>query len=680
MPGPFDQYLAQSVQQQPVPQATGWEGGPANIAFIAQKFLEGAKQARTQKFLQDQEEQARQQQGYQIALKALQDNPNLLPAKRQELMAPLMQGLISQVTGAKENSKTTGHPLTDAVKNIFTNMTGGQMGTKAQPLDMGLVGNAFTQMQLPENTIQHHLSAGSSELSQLLHSMGPDANAQAFLQDPRAQAIINRVRDTTGQADWIWDGLKALPTDPVAAQMQAAKTAALKDVQNPPVGPAPVVSTSPIPGTVKVPGAVGVYAGPGEVTLDTVINAHRGEQSRAKLIPEVAGPGRFKIGDTAPYRDEKGKLFNGMNVTSTDPNYPSGIYDTQTKKLVINARPNTAGDASSTFNYRLMAKGDKFPFEKDIYGNPKDPNQTYAPQIQAGVTTGIMPIDIRKVGKTVNTPNGPRLALMDPVSGETIVTDEVPLVQQGTNTVKGSDSYGRDVTQNNKNFAPPAQTATPPAKTAPKQTGSGLGTPSANTAPGATPAPPGGIYAPLKNLDAASLKQVDGIDNSLRLAKELRKYLSIIDPATKQPFYKNNDWTDAVKQRYNAALYNAGLNPGDIQEKILQLASLTSIQGTTPYTQGSVARQTMERVQEHLPKAVDTPNLIWQKLDTIDSYLPGARDTILRNAGTRVGPGRVVGGAPAPEATPPPGEPNKGNWGSNPFRKQGAAAGPPVNF
>lgn len=349
MPGPFDEYLSQAVKQQPTPQPTGWEGAGSNIAFIASKFLEGAKQARAHRFMQEQMEQDRQRQGYEMAIKAIDSNPNLLPAKKEELRNPLIQGLIGQVVGSKENSKITGHPMTDMVKNIFTNMTGGQMGNKAQPLDMAAVGNAFTQMQIPENSIQHHLSAGSSELGQLLQSMGPNANAQAFMANPSAQAIINRTRETTGMADWLPDILKTLPVDPVAASIQAAKVQALSDIQKPASSPAPVFSTTPIPGAAPVPKSIGVYSGGSnnnrEVTLDTIINAHLGEKQRSALGVNFS-PDRFKIDDISPFRDTNGNLFYGRAVTSADNNYPSGVYDINTNKIIPGARPNTAADAN----------------------------------------------------------------------------------------------------------------------------------------------------------------------------------------------------------------------------------------------------------------------------------------------------------------------------------------------
>lgn len=345
--GPFSQYLTAPLQPS-APEPTGFEGGGANVAFIASKFLDGIKQHRAQQFALQQLEEEKAQRGYETAIQAIQNNQNLTPAKRQELMTPLIQGLIGQAASVKEGAKHTGNPLTDLAKNIFTNATGGTL-PKGQKLDMGLVGNVFSEMNNPENHVATHLTRGDQQAQQLISSMGQDATQEKILNSPDFHNVVNQTRAATGQADWMPD-ISHLPANDVELYKRKATVQGYNNYLPGITGNSGSASTQPTPGQ---PATGNVFK---DLTLPQIrqINAkHADEQAflKGQGIPPLPGQSMapYNIDTTElDYLDPSGQagknIFRGVTVQGGNE---SGVYNLETGNRIQGARKALASDINA---------------------------------------------------------------------------------------------------------------------------------------------------------------------------------------------------------------------------------------------------------------------------------------------------------------------------------------------
>lgn len=329
--GPFGEYLTKPLEPTPVPKLTGWEDATGNIANIATQFLNGVKQSRAQKFAMQQMQEQKEEEKINRTLDFVQ-KADLSPADKQHLSAPLMQALIGRIASDKDfSSKSTGHPLTDFVKNIAVNLTGGQLPNKKQPLDPNLINDVMLHAADPTNSLTAKKSLleqrAHAAISDILTSKGNKATYDDLLQNP-AMADISH--------EWTNNGLEGYPSaivefakthprqQPLNELQQAEADAAnmkntiVRDAFGLPAPQpsAPVPATSPIPGSNAGPTvAPSVGVEQSTVTAKPPISHVDLKKARAQ---NFAIPGYNKIGDIKQFNTPDKKIVNGIEVVTPD--------------------------------------------------------------------------------------------------------------------------------------------------------------------------------------------------------------------------------------------------------------------------------------------------------------------------------------------------------------------------
>ena len=714
--GPFSEYLTNPLKPS-TPQATGFEGTGANIAFIASKFLDGVKQHRAEQFAREQAEEEKGRRGYEMAMDAIAKNPTLTPMKRQELMAPLLKGIIGQAGSVKESGKHTGNPLTDVMKNIFTNITGGGQLPKGQKFDMALVGNQLMEMQNEQNHIPYHLSVGDQGVAKLISSMGDNATQEKLLNSEEFRNLVNQTRQNTGIADWA-PSIAHLPKDEADRQARItalneakAKSAIfgsmLADTQGQsatPSAPQPAPGagtqqTQPPPTQAVQPtrdatptGVEQPVATPpvsGSRPIDVIRKVASGEYSKNKLV--LGYQPKVVVGAPKTYVDQLGNVFQGHNVESSSDKYKSGIYrDDESGALIPGAREAKTSDTNTTISRTMATLGEHLVGSKladgtelveDGNGHPLDPKQLYQSAVRNGRVVAVYPIDpnLRAVNVR-NKDNSVEIYTLNPRSGVMEPTGKAPVVNTGTVRQIGEDpnNPGVQVTVTTPNNPQPPSvpptTVTPgltpkPAGTAPVvQPGTvpapATTTPPRGATPPVTPAKKPGLVPLSKPLKEAAKKQLISISNTEDIVNDLEKLLSQKNPATGRPYSQEGGFDAALKQRFSQALYDHGIYPGSWEEAVLQLSNLASVQGSLSYMSGQSAEAMRQDIKQHLSLPTDTPMLMLSKIRNLKKILPRAKAAVegAESELVRPGSGVVGGGGGSTSSTP-----SAPGFGPNPF-------------
>lgn len=379
--GPFSEYLSTSFKPENF-QPTGVGGNSELIVTAASKFLDGLKQHRAQQFQLQQIEEEKARRGYETAIQAIQNNNQLTPMKKQELLAPLVQGIIGAAGSAKEGSKNTGNHLTDLFKGAFTNLAGGPL-PKGQTFDPTHVANAFTGMQDPENLISTHLTRGEQEAARVASSMGDNATQEALLKSQDFKNIINQTRQDTGIQDWM-PSISHLPKTELDRLQDQAKVGIWKGINaditaRPPTGVgAPIANqTAPVPtGIVTPTGTVNK-----EATFDDLLNIAASYDQEKMRYASVGAP--FLRPPPVTITKGAGTFVDPANPDATpfeanEATGPgvTGVYNQSTGKLVKGATKATASQinrlpADQLEAARASLSGNKQLVANILKDNPK---------------------------------------------------------------------------------------------------------------------------------------------------------------------------------------------------------------------------------------------------------------------------------------------------------------------
>jgi len=216
--GPFSSYLTETFKPQAT-QPTGFETTPVAIAAIGSKFLDGLRQARLQKAAMAEQENEKIQRAHEQAIEFAQKQQGVDPSVIQRNVNRLTQSYLAHIAGQKESSKDTGHPMTDMVKNIATNLIGGQLPKKGAPLDPGLIGQVFSELNDPANRTDNMLARLNSDFATALKT-GNVADIRTATAHPEYSKIVAEGRRLTGKQDWQPDIFQSLAADPIAATME----------------------------------------------------------------------------------------------------------------------------------------------------------------------------------------------------------------------------------------------------------------------------------------------------------------------------------------------------------------------------------------------------------------------------------------------------------------------------
>jgi len=155
--GPFSEYLTAPLNPTRI-KPTGFENPGMGIAYVANQFLDGIKQTRMQKFATQEMQRSRDLQAYNVALEGLQKS-NLRDDVKNQFQARLLQGIAGTIAGDKDaSSKVTGNPMTDVIKHMATNLIGGQLPKKTQPLDMNVLADMSVAMADPNMSADSHIN------------------------------------------------------------------------------------------------------------------------------------------------------------------------------------------------------------------------------------------------------------------------------------------------------------------------------------------------------------------------------------------------------------------------------------------------------------------------------------------------------------------------------------------
>lgn len=304
------------------------------------------------------------QRGYEQALAFLDKQEGVDPAIKQQHLNQISQAYLGHIAGQKESSKDTGHPMTDMVKNIATNLIGGQLPKKGAPLDQGLIGQAFVAMSDPANRTDNLLARLNSDFATALKT-GNVADIRTATAHPEYSKIVAEGRRLTGKQDWQPDIFQSLAADPFTAQREKLQAAALNNprvqarfgMTTPPPTQAQASQTAVTTGpTAPVPGFVGLIqdqsgavATPGQTqsiptggspqkqqTLFSYIADKTREQAEMAYYSKLTGlpmpPDEPlpKVGDPENVVDSSGKRRIARYLPTDLGPFKAGYYDHET--------------------------------------------------------------------------------------------------------------------------------------------------------------------------------------------------------------------------------------------------------------------------------------------------------------------------------------------------------------
>lgn len=308
--GPFSQYLTETFKPQ-TPQSTGFETTPVAIAAIGSKFLDGLRQARLQKAAMAEHENEKVQRGYEQALAFLDKQEGVDPAIKQQYLNQISQAYLGHIAGQKESSKDTGHPMTDMVKNIATNLIGGQLPKKGAPLDQGLIGQAFVAMNDPANRTDNMLARLNSDFATALKT-GNVADIRTATAHPEYSKIVAEGRRLTGKQDWQPDIFQSLAADPIAATMERVQKSRIEQRFGGDLSQAQPTGTQPPPRNI--------FQDIEQDKSNEVID------KSLKLLPSgIVVP---DLGTPRPFVGADKKTFMGVFNAAQYRGHVPGVYDT----------------------------------------------------------------------------------------------------------------------------------------------------------------------------------------------------------------------------------------------------------------------------------------------------------------------------------------------------------------
>lgn len=345
--GPFSEYLQQlkMTPQVQVPQPTGMENTGTAIGNIAMNFINGLRQGRQQKYMQQQMEEQRKFDAYQQAMQRVASS-DLTDNEKRGLYAELETPLIRRIAGDPEaTSKKTGNPLTDVIKNLASSVTG-PVPKKGMELTMDPVLKALQAVSDPNRSRTRLASQYEgrirSRLGQIIKD-NPYMQSGDILKDPEISAVRQEAEQSLGGAfaspalsEALQEFRSPSPSEqlkmrvmqqflgPVGAQAPSGAASARTGV--PPVAAAPVATGAQPPVPAKgapSPARVGIPLSQEEI-------------NQAATAAQVTGLSLYREGQaTEEFETPSGERLTGKNITGNfqGRGVMSGIYDPDTQTL-----------------------------------------------------------------------------------------------------------------------------------------------------------------------------------------------------------------------------------------------------------------------------------------------------------------------------------------------------------
>jgi len=405
--GPFSSYLTETFKPQ-TPQPTGFETTPVAIAAIGSKFLDGLRQSRLKKAAMAERENEKIQRGYEQALAFLDKQEGVDPAIKQQHLNQISQAYLGHIAGQKESSKDTGHPMTDMVKNIATNLIGGQLPKKGAPLDQGLIGQAFVAMNDPANRTDNLLARLNSDFATALKT-GNVADIRTATAHPEYSKIVAEGRRLTGKQDWQPDIFQSLAADPFTAQREKLQAAALSNPKvlatvggtaPPPAQAAPATQaapgqTAPAPTSGAAPKQQTLFS---YITDKTREQAERAYASKLTGLPMPPDEPMPKIGDPIDVMDSTKQIRKSRYLPSDIGPFKAGEYDATTGEYLTGTRKVSPLNPESV--KKVLTPEEQSKLKTDLFTqiDAVIPDPKLAKMAKASVDSQIMSGDAKGAG------------------------------------------------------------------------------------------------------------------------------------------------------------------------------------------------------------------------------------------------------------------------------------------
>lgn len=230
---PFQEFLTAPAQPQ-TPNPTGMESPGIAAALIGKNFLDGLRQSRLQRAAQVEHENEKTQRSAETALHYLDTLKDVDPEVIGPYKNRIMQQYLQMIGSQKETSKDTGHPMTDMLKNMAINISGGPMPKqKGSIIDPVLINEAMMAAVDPNNSKYNRMAKAEADIANLAKETGYE-DQRTIMADSRFIPLISTIRRLANNPDLIPNSIQSRPVDPFAATIEKFRMAGLKGMENGP--------------------------------------------------------------------------------------------------------------------------------------------------------------------------------------------------------------------------------------------------------------------------------------------------------------------------------------------------------------------------------------------------------------------------------------------------------------
>lgn len=230
---PFSEYLTAPAQPQ-TPHPTGMESPGIAAALIGKNFLDGLRQGRLQRAAQVEHENEKTQRSAETALHYLDTLKDVDPEVIGPYKNRIMQQYLQMIGSQKESSKDTGHPMTDMLKNMAINLSGGPMPKqKGSVIDPNLINEAMMAAVDPNNSKYNRMGKIATDIAHLSKQVGV-GDLRTAMGHEQITPMLAQYRRLAGDPDAIPDSLKSLPADPFGAAMEKMRLSEINGVSQTP--------------------------------------------------------------------------------------------------------------------------------------------------------------------------------------------------------------------------------------------------------------------------------------------------------------------------------------------------------------------------------------------------------------------------------------------------------------
>lgn len=194
--GPFDEYLSAPAFNPPRQQLSGFGGAPEAVMHFATEFLRGASQARARKYMESEQARSRNIDALRGLMQYAQTT-GLPPQALQQFNSMVGQRMLAEVAGADNGAKGKeqgGNPLFGLVKNIATNMMGGQV-PKMKPISEEEIGGMWAQLNSAVSGHQELKTKVSQQITdafqQVYNKNGGVVSKQDLIANPQFMQALD---------------------------------------------------------------------------------------------------------------------------------------------------------------------------------------------------------------------------------------------------------------------------------------------------------------------------------------------------------------------------------------------------------------------------------------------------------------------------------------------------------